>query len=204
MVLAQGKALQGPLCGVRDELVHLEAFRLWQPWWLPYRADAWLVERKASSFLAQPLKQRHPSLLEPLLGISNGSFTGLRTLLPSNALESARWSLGDYTISLDGCSTVAVKGSRSATGGPVIAKDFDYLPQIQLYYILRENKLQDGLSSLEFPIAPLVGAVEGFNEAGLCIAYNYALTKDEPSEPAAPISVLIAETIHQCWAVDDA
>lgn len=58
-----------------------------------------------------------------------------------------RSSLGDYTVSLGGWSTVAVRGSRSSTGGPVIAKNFDYLPQIQPYYILRESKPQGGSSS---------------------------------------------------------
>lgn len=204
MGLAQGKALQRPIRAARDELVHLEAFRLQQPWWLPYCVYAWLAERKASSFLTQPLKQRHPSSLERLLGISKGSSMRLRTLLLFNALESALSSLGDYTVSVGGCSTVAVRGSRSSTGEPVIATNFDYLPQIQPYYILRESQPQDGFSSLEFTIAPLVGAVDGVNEAGLCITYNYAFTKDGPPEPAVPISVLIAETLHRCSTVDEA
>jgi hypothetical protein len=37
-------------------------------------------------------------------------------------------------------------------------------------------------------MAPFAGAVDGVNEKGLCIAYNYAYTTDVPPKPSAPIS----------------
>ena len=75
----------------------------------------------------------------------------------------------------------------------MVARNFDYLPLIQPYYLIRESRPQGRLRALEFTTAPLAGAVDGMNEAGLCITYNYGFTTDEPTRPAAPISMAISE-----------
>ena len=50
----------------------------------------------------------------------------------------------------------------------------------------------------------MVGAVDGVNEHGLAIAYDYAFTTDLPQTPAAPLSMLISETLETCKTVDQA
>ena len=60
----------------------------------------------------------------------------------------------------------------------MVARNFDYLPLIQPYYLIRESRPQGRLRAFEFTTAPLVGAVDGMNEAGLCITYNYGFTTD--------------------------
>ena len=43
MGLAQGAGLQHKIHGARQVLEQLEAFRLQQPWWLPYSGYRWLA-----------------------------------------------------------------------------------------------------------------------------------------------------------------
>ena len=54
-----------------------------------------------------------------------------------------------------------MRGSRTADGAPVIARNFDYLPLVQPYYVTRESAPRDGFRSLEFTMASLAGAVDG-------------------------------------------
>lgn len=53
------------------------------------------------------------------------------------------------------------------------------------------------------PLAPLAGAVDGVNERGLALTYNYAFAIDEAS-PAPPISLTIAATLARCETVTQA
>jgi hypothetical protein len=53
-------------------------------------------------------------------------------------------------------------------------------------------------------MAPFAGSVDGVNEKGLAITYNYAYAVDAPSSPSAPISVVIAETLQRCATVSEA
>ena len=54
-----------------------------------------------------------------------------------------------------------------------------------------------------FTISPLCGAVDGMNERGLCITYNYAFVT-EAARSAPPISMVIAEVLARCETVADA
>jgi predicted choloylglycine hydrolase len=86
----------------------------------------------------------------------------------------------------------------------VIARNFDYLELVQPYHIVRENRPAEGLRSFEFTVAPLAGAMDGVNEAGLCIVYDYAFTLDQPAEPAPSISMLVSGALQRCLTVAEA
>jgi hypothetical protein len=102
------------------------------------------------------------------------------------------------------CSAVAIRGRRSATGEPMIARNFDYLPVVQPLYTLRESRPATGMRSLDFTIAPFAGTVDGVNEKGLCITYDYAYSKDFSGTGTAPISVAISEALQRCATVAEA
>src|SRR5262245_30621943 len=78
MGLAQGVSAKNKIQGARLALANLEAFRLQQPWWLPYSIYRWLAEGKAARFLAAPLARDHPGIKDRLAGIAEGSGTSLR------------------------------------------------------------------------------------------------------------------------------
>ena len=82
--------------------------------------------------------------------------------------------------------------------------NFDYLPIVQPFYSLRESRPTGGMRSLEFITAPMAGTIDGVNEAGLCITYNYAFTIDRPDRPAGMISMVISEALARCRTVSEA
>jgi hypothetical protein len=205
MGLAQGATLQNTIRSAhQDVLRKLEAFRLQQPRYLPYRAYRWLAEQKAWRFLASPLSRDYPAMSQRLSGIAEGAGVSLNAIYLLNSLEPFLSLVGDCTTCPGACSTVAVRGRRSATGEPIIAHNFDYLPLAQPYYVVRESRPQQKQRALEFTLAPLVGSVDGMNEEGLCIIYNYAYTTDTPSATSAPISMAISEALERCTTVTEA
>mgnify|MGYP002527445259 CR=1 FL=1 len=61
----------------------------------------------------------------------------------------------------------------------MVARNFDYLPLVQPFYLLRESRPTGKLRALEFTTAPLAGAVDVMNQQGLCITYDYCFTIDK-------------------------
>jgi len=200
----QGAALQTQILALRQALAQLEPFRLRQPPWLPYPAYRWLAEHKAAKHLARALPNNDPAMMARLEGIAAGAQVSRGPICLFNALEPLLSSVGGCITSGHACSAVAVCGNRSATGEPVIARNFDYLPLVQPGYVVRDTRPARGLRSLEFTIAPLVGAVDGLNEAGLGIVYDYAFALDQPPAPAPSVSMVISGALARCRAVADA
>jgi hypothetical protein len=204
MGFAQGKAARQKIHAACQALADMEAFRLQQPRWLPYRVYRWLAEQKAARFLAAPLAHDYPLLKERLAGIAAGADVSIPRIMLFNALEPILSSVGGCTASPGACSAVAIRGGRSATGEPIIVRNFDYFPLVQPFYMLRDCRPSGGLRAIEFTVAPLAGTVDGMNEAGLCITYNYGFTTDQPRIPAAPISMAISAALERCRTVSEA
>ncbi|MCA9062184.1 MAG: hypothetical protein KDA96_03975 [Planctomycetaceae bacterium] len=200
---AQGSALRDRIMAACDVLKQLEAFRLLQPKWMPYFVYRWLAERKSRRFLAQAL-ERDSGSFERLQGLATGAGLPFRTICLFNALEPMLSSIAGCTACPGACSSVALTGRRTTSGGPIVAHNFDYLPLVQPLYMLRRCRPAGKLQSLEFTTAPLAGAVDGINEAGLAIAYDYAFTIDRPSAPSPPISLAIAHALASCRTVEEA
>ena len=202
MGFAQGAGVRTKIHAARQILAQLEAFRLQQPGWLPYPVYRWLAEQKSRRYLAQC--RDSSAMNQRLAGIAEGAGVSLNAICLFNAIEPFLSSVGGCTACPGACSSVAVRGRRSATGEPMVAHNFDYLPLVQPLYMVRESRPQGGLRAFEFTTAPLAGAVDGMNEKGLCITYDYGFTTDTPSAPAAPISVAISETLGRCETVTEA
>lgn len=206
MGLAQGDTLKHKIQGARDALADLQAFRVRQPWWAPYRAYLAYGERKAGRMLTASLARVRPDMLARLAGLAEGSGLHPRAIHLLNALEAFLAMVHGKTEIQPGlcaCSAVAVRGKRSASGEPVIARNFDYLPLVQPFFVLRESRPRGGWRSLQFTVAPLAGAVDGLNERGLCITYNYAYTLDHAAD-WAPLSMVVDEALATCSTVDEA
>ena len=205
MGVAQGAGLREKIHAARRQLAQMEAFRLVQPWWMPYRVFRRVAEWRAGRFLRDALARHAPDMAQRLAGIAEGAAIAPDALYLFNGLEAFMASVGDITAVPPGCgcSAVAVRASRSATGEPILAHNFDYIPLVQPFYVIRRSRPEGGLASLDFTAAPLCGTVDGVNERGLCISYNYAFTTDG-GKPAPPISMAIAEALGQCATVGEA
>ena len=206
MGFVQGEALKPKIHAARQALIDLLAFRAQQPRWLPFAAFRAYAERRAERMLSQSLARVRPQMLERLVGIAAGSRLPVRVLHLLNALEPFMATVrGRFEVQpgIGACSAIAVRGQKSATGEPIIARNFDYLPIVQPFFALRESRPRLGLRSLQFTVAPLAGAVDGLNERGLCITYNYAYTIDRPRD-WAPLSMVIDEALAACETVTEA
>lgn len=202
---AQGRALADRIRATRRDLSKLELFRLSQPWWLPYGVYRGLAERRARRLLERPLRRDHPRAAERLSGIASGAGLKLDTLILLNAFESFMSAAKERCTlpSPAACSAVALRGSRTQGGEPVITRLFDYVTVAQPYFALRETRPDGRWRSLDFTVAPLAGAIDGINERGLAVTYNYAYTQDE-GRPTGPISLAIAEALERCESVSEA
>jgi len=202
MGLAQGEAARIRIREAKRTLQKLEAFRLRQPWWLPFAAYRHLAERKASANLIDSLREHDPAMLERIRGLADGARQSLQTVCLLNALESLMSSVQQHTVTpgMCACSALGVRRGRSTTGEPMIARNFDYLPLVQPFYLIRDSRPRNGYRSLEFTTAPMVGTVDGINEHGLAITFNYAFVKDTPRS-AVPISMAISEALATCRSV---
>ena len=210
---AQGEALRERIAGSRRMLAKLEAFRLLQPRWLPYPLFLRSAERRARAALESAVHRDAPEAAARLAGIAAGSRMRLDALYLLNGLEAFMCSLSgnlapaarmEAAASVaSACSAVAVRGRRTRDGNTIVARNFDYLPLVQPFYILRQCLPDNAFRSIEFTAAPLAGAIDGMNERGLCITYNYAYAMD-PGMPAATISMAISAALAHCATVDEA
>lgn len=203
---AQGSMLRSKIRDAIQTCSSQESFRLDQPRWLPTAAYLWLAERKASRMLRSPLHRDAPEMLDRLVGISQGAGVRLGTMLLANAIEPFMSSVRERCevhTSAAACSAIAVRGRRSASGSAMIARNFDYFPFIQPYFTLRDNRPSGGHRSIDFTVATMAGAVDGINDRGLCVTYNYAYAVDDGS-PSAPVSSCIADVLGSCSTVAEA
>ncbi len=202
---AQGEALKSKIIGSHRALRLLEAFRLEQPWWLPYPLYRKLIEKKIADVLLPALRQLQPAMLARLEGIAAGAGLPLRSLCLLNAMEALLSMVRGRTVpALPGaCSAVAVRRSLSRDGQPFVTRNFDYVPQVQPFFTMRESRPRNGFRSLEFAVASQAGAIDGLNEHGLCITMNYAVMTDEGR--AAPlITMHIADALATCRTAEEA
>ncbi len=174
MGLTQGTALRGKILGAHQILRHLEVLRLEQPWWLPYPLFLKLAERKAEKFLVPALQQSNPAVLARMQGIAEGAGLPLGSVCLMNAMEAFIGSVEGRTVAppLGACSALAVRGTRSRTGEPIIARNFDMPPLLQPFFMLRESRPRDGFRSLDCAVAPQAGTSDGVNEKGLAITLD--------------------------------
>ena len=203
---AQGESLREKIRLSPDILAQLHGFRMLQPAWMPYALYRRISESRATRFLEDSLKLDFPEAHLRMRGISGQSEISMSLLHLLHALEPMLSDVSRCAVvpAFAACSAVAVRRRRSATHEPVIVRNFDYLPVVQPLYTLRESRPHSGFRSLDFTIAPFAGTVDGVNEKGLCITYDYAYVSDFSGRGTAPISIAIAEALQRCATVIEA
>jgi hypothetical protein len=196
MGVAQGGRLASQIRGTYEVLRDIEAFRLKQPWWLPFSWFRRRAGREARTTVAPLINAAAADQYQRVQGIARGSGLGESPLWLLHALEGLLANVRDITDipPPSGCSALAVRGRMSATGEPVISHNFDYLAVVQPHYTVRETRPSAGYRSIEFTVAPLAGALDGVNERGLAVTYNYAQTIDEGT-PGPTISMRISQLL---------
>ncbi|MGI9442970.1 MAG: C45 family autoproteolytic acyltransferase/hydrolase [Rubripirellula sp.] len=204
----QGEALQGNIRRAIAEIGKLEAFRLMKPRWMPMRLFRQLAERKAHRFMKDAFRVAGGDSAQRFVGICEGAELPEPKLALCCLLEAV---MSDLTGSSRahpnglqaGCSAIAVTGPASKDGNARIMHNFDHVPVVQQFFVVRRSCPTGKLRSVEFTFSPLLGAVDGVNEAGLGVTCNYAYVTDQLS--AAPtITMLIGRVLAEAKTVNEA
>lgn len=203
MGIAQGSAVRPLILQAMEVCLKDPSFRQGYPWYIPTWFLLWAGKRRAARLLAEPLKRDFARMHERLCGMSEGSKLDLRLTYFCNAYEAMLASVSDRSAVPPACSAVAVRGKLSATGDIMVARNFDYVPIIQPFLIVREDRPTGGYRSFQFSVATSASAFDGLNECGLCITYNYGHTVDE-APPTGTVSMLISEALERCKSVNEA
>ena len=204
----QGEMLRQNINDAIEAVGNLEAFRLMKPKWLPASWFPRLAARKAHRFMRRAFQNSHENFEQRFLGICEGSQVQPENLALCCSLEAA---MSDLTRSSHqsvnalqaGCSAIAATGSASRGGDAIVMHNFDHVPVVQKFLAVRRSKPVGKLSSVEFTLSPLLGAVDGVNEAGLGVTCNYAYVRDSIT-PGPTITMLISRVLAEAESVGDA
>jgi hypothetical protein len=196
----QGEALRHAIADSRKTFLSLERFQLLRPRWVPMPMFEFMTRQKARTLVEPPMRQHYPSQALYFDGLARGSGLGLGHLL---LLASAELLLSkiEYTAAPvpGACSAAAVRTPE----GLVLHKNFDYPEAIRPYYLIRGCAPDQGYSTLEMTVAPLAGSVDGVNERGLAVIYDYAFCTDRVLH-AVPLTIVLNEMLRTCTTVNEA
>lgn len=184
---------------------HLEAVRLAKPRFVPLVAHLRCAEFLAARYLRRAFQAAPVSSADRLRGIADGAQLPIRKIALCAGLEPVLSDLRHSSCAAPpfGCSAVGVTGTASFDSTPILAHNFDYLPLVQPFYVIRRSNPRDGLRSVELTLMPLPGAISGLNEAGLAVTCNYAFAADSSGVAGPPITMLISEALLRCRTVGE-
>ena len=201
----QGEALRENVGAAMDAVGELEAFRMMKPGWLPMSWFRRMAERKAQQFMQAAFQAGPQDFGQRFIGICEGANlpqpkVALCCLLEAVMSDLTRSSQQRPNGLQAGCSAIAVTGMASLNGEARVMHNFDHVPSVQQFFVVRRSKPTGKLRSVEFTLSPLLGAVDGVNEAGLGVTCNYAYVTDAMT--AGPtITMLISRVLGEAKSV---
>jgi isopenicillin-N N-acyltransferase like protein len=152
------------------------------------------VRRRASQFM--PLLETYPAYFETLRGVVETSGQELVDI----AMLNMRYELLYYQYSVnpvlgpDGCTSFALLPEASANGHLLLGENWDWIPEIAGAVL---HTRADGLETLAFTEAGIVGGKIGMNSGRLGLAINGLLsTSDDWSRPVKPFHVRCYEVLR--------
>jgi len=154
-------------------------------------------EARARAATYQPVLKGHP-YYQALAGIAQGSGQALLDVLVLNLrYELLYYQYGVCGIGgADGCTSFAVLAEASANGHLLLGQNWDWIPGVK-GAVVRTHEA-DGLETLGFTEAGIVGAKIGLNSAGLGLTINGLLsTVDDWSRPVLPFHVRCYEILRK-------
>jgi isopenicillin-N N-acyltransferase like protein len=200
----QGEALAAEVRRAREVMIAGPEMAALRPALVPASLFALVARRRSAKLLGPALARHAPDAQARLVAIARGA--GLAAA-DGYLLHAAELLLGaaDWrdVPPAGACSAAALRGARAQGGGPLLHHNFDYPPFTQPFYVVRESRPAKGLRHLAFTAAPLAGAIDGVNERGLAVAYNYAYARDAGGDPV-PMTVVVGMALERCATAAEA
>lgn len=159
-----------------------------------------LAKRRATRFLKKDVFEYYPKQAERLRGIAEGAQIDLSAAL---LMQSMELLIGSPKYRLQACTTLGFKQQCTPGGETVVAKNFDYLNELEPYQLTCEVKPEQGYRTLACTMAPLPGVLDGMNDQGLAVTYNLTFTTDKPRYHT-PLSMVLQEMLETCSNADEA
>jgi hypothetical protein len=136
----------------------------------------------------------------------------LEAAVKASGLDRGKVLVGNclWDIKKLGCSTLYVAPERSAAGGPLLGRNFDFttfgvLHQYSLVIVYRPDG-KHAFAAVGFP--GLVGCVSAMNDAGLCLAVLDVQSAADGSPPfdltGTPMTLTFRRVVEECTTVDEA
>lgn len=163
----------------------------------------WDGARRLAGAYAGVIREFDPGLYEEIRGIAAGSGHEVDEILalnsrteilpptfpdrPSDAwLKSRLGGKADFGE----CTALAVAPASSATGGALLAQNWDWLGSQRGALVLLRARREDGSSYLTLTEAGMLAKI-GFNDAGFGVCLNILRSEDDGSVPGVPVHVLL-------------
>lgn len=138
----------------------------------------------------------------PYLDAMRGAAEGADIDLIDIAVLNARYELLYYQYGVcgisqpDGCTSFAVLPAASANGHLVLGQNWDWVPEVQ--GALVHTQEPDGLETLAYTEAGIIGGKIGLNSAGVGLTINGLLsTSDDWARIAAPFHARCYDVLRQ-------
>lgn len=154
-------------------------------------------EARARAATYGPVLEDRP-YYQALVGLAKGSGHSLLDLLVLNLrYELLYYQYGVCAIgSADGCTSFAILPSASTNGHLLLGQNWDWIPGVKGAFL--HTREPDGLETLGFTEAGIVGAKIGLNSAGLGLVINGLLsTTDDWSRLVSPFHVRCYEILRR-------
>jgi predicted choloylglycine hydrolase len=176
-------------------------FRAAKPWYLPTPLFYSLAKRRASKLLKDDVYRYYPERAEQLEGVAEGAGVDLSTALFYMYLELA--GVGETRFSVDACTAVGFQREATECGETVMVKNMDFYNDYAFMLTARKTVPDDGYAVFGNTAASYPGMIDGMNEHGLSVTYNFAYTTLKPTH-YAPLSLAIQETLQSCKTTEEA
>jgi len=202
MGIQQGRATRGMLRRGFSSLPFFDSVKLFKPRLIPTRLFLWLAKRKAVKLMGKDLPRYYPKQVERTRGISEGGEVDMPTLLFLQSMELLL-APSESSFTVPGCTSIAFGPEQTANGETIMVKNFDYPNDFSQYNLTCISQPIGRYKTLGCTKIVLPGMLDGMNEHGLTVTYNYAYTTETPAY-SAPISVVLQEMLETCRNTDEA
>ena len=199
----QGQAVRELLQKTLRQIQNFEALKQMKSKLLPTPLFLALAKRRADKLFRKDIFDHYPKQAQRLRGLADGAEVSISTILLMQSLELLIGQKSESSYHLQACTSLGFRPKRTTTEEAILAKNFDYPPEYLAFHLTCLTKPTGGFQTLGCTMAPLSGMLEGVNEHGLAVTYNYTYTTDKP-EHFVPFSIVLQEMLETCKNSDEA
>jgi isopenicillin-N N-acyltransferase-like protein len=179
----------------------------------------WETAQRRGAGYRETIVALDPSLLDEIEGIAAGAGRHVDEILALNARTEilpstypgephAWWSrISDANAAADvpdwgECTAIAVRPSASATGGTLLAQNWDWLGAQREALVLLRMRTPERVACLTLSEAGMLAKI-GLNDRGFAVCLNILRSRDDGTRPGVPVHVLL-RLLLGCGSVGEA